>query len=98
MTTLDGWKERMGITDNTFVGEVQNFLRNVTWELVDGQHILNPCIEIVIVEQELMQHMPLELYSNRFGTQPATVVVYNKDPTFYVCDSRLSNIQKFTRT
>ena len=40
-----------------------------------------------------MQHMPMELYSNRFGTQPATVMVYH-DPTFYICESCQANLQK----
>ena len=47
---LERWKVKVGLNDENWKERAGVFLEDVTWEPVDGQHILYACQEIAPVE------------------------------------------------
>ena len=47
---LERWKVKVGLNDENWKEWAGEFLEDVTWEPVDGQHILHACQEIAPVE------------------------------------------------
>ena len=80
---LERWKVRAALNDDNWQERAGEFLKDVTWEPVDGQHILHACQEIAPVEVGRVGGITEEVFANRFLRRLAYTVVYD-DPAYYV--------------
>ena len=80
---LERWKVKVGLNDDNWKERAGEFLEDVTWEPVDGQHILDVCQEFAPVEVGKAGGISEEVFASRFLRRLAYTVVYD-DPAFYV--------------
>ena len=87
---------KVGLNDENWKERAGEFLEDVTWEPVDGQHILHACQEIAFMEVGRAGGISEEVFASRFVRRLAYTVVYD-DPAFYVHESRRLNAHHFAR-
>ena len=91
---LERWKVKVGLNNENWKEQAGEFLEDVTWEPVDGQHILQACQEIAPVEVGQAGGVSEEVFASQFVRHLAYTVVYD-DPVFYVHESLRLNVYHF---
>ena len=94
ISKVTAWATREAIDPPRVSSEVHRFLAHVTWEPVDGQHIIWACQHIAQDEHERGTLWD-DVY-DRFLQRPATVLVYD-DPRFFMSESRHTNVHHCSR-
>ena len=93
---LERWKVKVGLNDENWKERAGEFLEDVTWEPVDGQHILHACQEFAPVEVGQVGGTSEEVFADQFLRRLAYTIVYD-DPVFYVHESHRLNAHHFVR-
>ena len=84
---LERWKVRAALNNNNWQERAGEFLKDVTCESIDGQHILHVCQEVAPVEVGRVGGITKEVFANRFFRRLAYTVVYD-DPAYYLHELR----------
>ena len=84
---LERWKVKVALNEDNWQERAGKFLKDVTWEPVDDQHILHACQEIAPMEVDRAGVITEKVFVNRFLCCLAYTVVYD-DPAYYVHESR----------
>ena len=95
MDTVTAWMVKHGFNPKevSIVECANDFMRDVIWKPVNGQHVYHACTVIAptLVETD---DITLDFYEKRFLRRPAITVIYNS-PSFYVHKSRRLNAHHF---
>ena len=69
--------------------KLENFLKNIVWDIVNGQHIAYAC-KVLAKDAVKKRKLDTESMKSTFTKQPALIVVYD-DPTLYLEASKKQN-------